>query len=170
MDTALTRLVGVRHPIVQTGMGWVAAAKLVSAVANAGGLGIIAAGTLDFGQLARAITETKSRTARPFGVNLRSDAPDVFERAELMIKEGVLKKDPKPEVIFGQHVLSLWAAGEVGVRAGAMLASTDDLDITVTGKGSHGATLIQPSSARRTAGGSVEEVVASSTAWFPRRK
>jgi NAD(P)H-dependent flavin oxidoreductase YrpB (nitropropane dioxygenase family) len=89
LRTRFCGLVGVEYPIVQTGMGWVAAAKLVSAVANAGGLGIIAAGTLDYDQLVRAIAETKSRTDRPFGVNLRSDAPDVFERAELMIKEGV---------------------------------------------------------------------------------
>jgi NAD(P)H-dependent flavin oxidoreductase YrpB (nitropropane dioxygenase family) len=89
LHTRLCELVGVDYPIVQTGMGWVAAAKLVSAVANAGGLGIIAAGTLDFAQLARAIAQTRERTDRPFGVNLRSDAPDVFERAELMIKEGV---------------------------------------------------------------------------------
>jgi amidohydrolase len=59
--------------------------------------------------------------------------------AELMVKEGVLSRDPKPEVIFGQHVLSGWAAGEVGVRAGAMLASAEDVEITVTGKGAHGA-------------------------------
>jgi NAD(P)H-dependent flavin oxidoreductase YrpB (nitropropane dioxygenase family) len=89
LRTRVCDLVGVEYPIVQTGMGWVAAARLVSAVANAGGLGIIAAGTLDYPQLAAAIAETKNRTDRPFGVNLRSDAPDVFERAELMIKEGV---------------------------------------------------------------------------------
>ncbi|MGH8443485.1 MAG: amidohydrolase [Nevskiaceae bacterium] len=59
--------------------------------------------------------------------------------AQLMVKEGVLKSEPKPDVIFGQHVLSGWAAGEVGVRAGAMLASADDVEITVQGKGSHGA-------------------------------
>src|SRR5262245_13218147 len=89
LHTRLCTLAGVEYPIVQTGMGWVAAARLVSAVANAGGLGIIAAGTLDYAQLVRAIDETKARTSRPFGVNLRSDAPDVFERAELMIKQGV---------------------------------------------------------------------------------
>jgi len=89
LDTALCRLTGVRHPIVQTGMGWVASAKLVSATANAGGLGIIASATMDLPQLAQAIAETRSRTDRPFGVNLRSDAPDVMERAELMVKEGV---------------------------------------------------------------------------------
>jgi NAD(P)H-dependent flavin oxidoreductase YrpB (nitropropane dioxygenase family) len=89
LHTVLCDLVGVRHPIVQTGMGWVASAKLVSATANAGGLGIIASATMDLPQLADAIAETKSRTDRPFGVNLRSDAPDVMQRAELMAKEGV---------------------------------------------------------------------------------
>jgi NAD(P)H-dependent flavin oxidoreductase YrpB (nitropropane dioxygenase family) len=89
LRTRLCELVGVQHPIVQTGMGWVAGARLVAATANAGGLGIIAAGTLDLPQLADAIARTRERTDRPFGVNLRSDAPDVFERAELMIRQGV---------------------------------------------------------------------------------
>jgi NAD(P)H-dependent flavin oxidoreductase YrpB (nitropropane dioxygenase family) len=89
LRTALCELTGVAYPIVQTGMGWVASAKLVSATANAGGLGIIASATMDLPQLATAIAETKARTDRPFGVNLRSDAPDVFERAELMVREGV---------------------------------------------------------------------------------
>ncbi len=89
LQTRLCDLVGVEYPIVQTGMGWVASAKLVSATANAGGLGIIAAGTMDHAQLADAIAETRDRTDRPFGVNLRSDAPDIFERADLMIRSGV---------------------------------------------------------------------------------
>ena len=89
LRTALCDLTGVTHPIVQTGMGWVASAKLVSATANAGGLGIIASATMDMSQLADAIAETKDRTDRPFGVNLRSDAPDVLERGELMVKQGV---------------------------------------------------------------------------------
>jgi len=59
--------------------------------------------------------------------------------AQLMVKEGVLKREPRPEVIFGQHVLTNWAAGEVGYRAGAMLASAEDVEITVEGKGAHGA-------------------------------
>ena len=52
LHTALCDLVGVRYPIVQTGMGWVAGPRLVSATANAGGLGILAAATMDFDQLA----------------------------------------------------------------------------------------------------------------------
>jgi NAD(P)H-dependent flavin oxidoreductase YrpB (nitropropane dioxygenase family) len=89
LRTRLCELVGVEFPIVQTGMGYVAGARLAAATANAGGLGIIASATMDFRQLADAIAEVKQRTDRPFGVNLRSDAPDIDARAELMIREGV---------------------------------------------------------------------------------
>ncbi|HTI20952.1 MAG TPA: nitronate monooxygenase [Kutzneria sp.] len=89
LETDLTRLTGVRHPVVQTGMGWVAGPKLVSATANAGGLGIIASATMTLEELERAITETKQRTENPFGVNLRADAGDAVDRVELLIKHGV---------------------------------------------------------------------------------
>ena len=89
IQTALTRLVGIEHPVVQTGMGWVAGARLVSATANAGGLGILAAATMTIDELAVAITKVKSTTDRPFGVNIRADAADAGDRVELMIREGV---------------------------------------------------------------------------------
>ncbi|MFD4561078.1 NAD(P)H-dependent flavin oxidoreductase [Streptomyces sp. NPDC058469] len=89
METALTRLVGVRHPIVQTGMGWVAGPRLVSATANAGALGILASATMTTDRLRDAIREVKSRTREPFGVNLRADAADAGDRVRIMIEEGV---------------------------------------------------------------------------------
>lgn len=89
MDTALTRLVGVRHPVVQTGMGWVAGPRLVSATANAGALGILASATMTPDQLRTAIREVRSRTDAPFGVNLRADAADAGERVSIMLDEGV---------------------------------------------------------------------------------
>jgi NAD(P)H-dependent flavin oxidoreductase YrpB (nitropropane dioxygenase family) len=89
MQTALTRLVGVRHPIVQTGMGWVAGPRLVSAVANAGALGILASATMSTDRLREAIREVRSRTDAPFGVNLRADASDAGDRVRIMIEEGV---------------------------------------------------------------------------------
>jgi len=89
LRTRLCELVGVEYPIVQTGMGYVAGASLAAATANAGGLGIIASATMDMRQLADAIARVKERTTRPFGVNLRSDAPDIEERGELMVKQGV---------------------------------------------------------------------------------
>ena len=89
IQTALTRLIGIEHPVVQTGMGWVAGARLVSATANAGGLGILAAATMTIDELAVAIAKVKSTTDRPFGVNIRADAADAGDRVELMIREGV---------------------------------------------------------------------------------
>ncbi|MGI5157667.1 NAD(P)H-dependent flavin oxidoreductase [Microbispora sp. CA-102843] len=70
-------------------MGWVAGPRLVSAVANAGGLGILASATMTAGQLAAAIEEVRSRTDAPFGVNLRADAGDAGERVDLLIKNRV---------------------------------------------------------------------------------
>ena len=58
--------------------------------------------------------------------------------ASIMIKEGVLE-NPKPNYIIGQHVMPLIDAGKVGFRSGIYMASTDELYVTVTGKGGHGA-------------------------------
>ena len=74
LHTRLCDLFGVEVPIVQTGMGWVAGARLTSATSEAGGLGVLASATMDFAQLRAAITEVKPRTTKPFGVNLRADA------------------------------------------------------------------------------------------------
>ncbi|MVO87138.1 nitronate monooxygenase [Streptomyces sp. p1417] len=87
--TELTRLVGVRHPLVQTGMGWVAGPRLVSAVANAGALGILGSATMTPERLRAAVRKVRSRTQAPFGVNLRADAGDARERVRIMIEEGV---------------------------------------------------------------------------------
>lgn len=89
METALTALVGVRHPVVQTGMGWVAGPRLVSATANAGALGILASATMGLDHLREAVREVKSRTDAPFGVNLRADAGDAGDRVRIIVEEGV---------------------------------------------------------------------------------
>jgi NAD(P)H-dependent flavin oxidoreductase YrpB (nitropropane dioxygenase family) len=89
LRTPLTELTGVRHPVVQTGMGWVAGPRLVSGTANAGGLGILASATMTFEELEKAILEVKGRTTAPFGVNLRADAADAGARCDLLIKHGV---------------------------------------------------------------------------------
>lgn len=89
LRTPLCDLCGVEIPIVQTGMGWVAGPRLVTATANAGALGMLAGATMTFPQLRDAIHEVRGRTDKPFGVNLRADAPDVEERADLLAAEGV---------------------------------------------------------------------------------
>lgn len=103
LRTPFTDLVGVPHPVVQTGMGWVSGPRLVSGTANAGGLGILASATMTFEELEKAIIETKSRTDKPFGVNLRADAGDAADRCRLLIDHGVKVASfalaPKPELI-----------------------------------------------------------------------
>ncbi|KUN19193.1 2-nitropropane dioxygenase [Streptomyces antibioticus] len=120
MDTALTRLLGVRHPIVQTGMGWVAGPRLVSATANAGALGILASATMTLDQLRDAIREVKSRTDAPFGVNLRADAADADERVSIMLAEGVRVASfalaPSPDLIARLKAADVVVIPSVGAR------------------------------------------------------
>ena len=103
LHTPLTELTGVDHPIVQTGMGWVAGPRLVSATARAGALGILASATMTLEELEKAIVEVKGRTDRPFGVNLRADAGDAAQRVELLVEYGVKVASfalaPRPEQI-----------------------------------------------------------------------
>jgi NAD(P)H-dependent flavin oxidoreductase YrpB (nitropropane dioxygenase family) len=89
LHTPACDLLGVRYPIVQTGMGWVAGARLAAATSAAGGLGIIASATMTLEQLRGAIGEVKDRTDRPFGVNLRSDHAEIDRFVALIVSEGV---------------------------------------------------------------------------------
>jgi NAD(P)H-dependent flavin oxidoreductase YrpB (nitropropane dioxygenase family) len=89
LKTPLCALAGVEYPIVQTGMGWVSGPELTSATANAGGLGILAAAVMDMDELRVALKELRDRTDRPFGVNLRADQPDIVDRCDLLVNEGV---------------------------------------------------------------------------------
>jgi NAD(P)H-dependent flavin oxidoreductase YrpB (nitropropane dioxygenase family) len=103
LQTRATELFGVDYPIVQTGMGWVAGPSLVTGTANAGGLGILAAATMTFEEMVAAIAEVKSRTDKPFGVNLRTDAADVEERVDHLIAQQVkvasFAQAPRPDMV-----------------------------------------------------------------------
>jgi NAD(P)H-dependent flavin oxidoreductase YrpB (nitropropane dioxygenase family) len=89
LHTRICEMFGIEYPIIQTGMGWVSGAKLTSATSEAGGLGILAAATLTFRELEETIAKVKSRTDKPFGVNMRADQSDVMKRVELLIREKV---------------------------------------------------------------------------------
>ncbi|MDG1365834.1 MAG: nitronate monooxygenase [Acidimicrobiales bacterium] len=103
LQTRATELFGVRFPIVQTGMGWVAGPSLVSGTANAGGLGILAAATMTFPEMVEAIDEVRSRTDLPFGVNLRTDAVDIEQRVDHLIRAEVkvasFAQAPRPDMV-----------------------------------------------------------------------
>ncbi len=118
--TRLTELTGVRYPIVQTGMGYVAGARLAAATTKAGGLGIIGSATMTLDALRTAVAEVKARTDAPFGVNLRADAADASDRIELMIAEGVrvasFAMAPKPEMIKRLKDAGVVVIPSVGAR------------------------------------------------------
>ena len=103
LATRFTELVGIKYPIVQTGMGWVSGPSLTSATSNAGGLGILASATMTYEELETAVAKTKSLTDKPFGVNIRADATDAPERIDLLIREKVKVASfalaPKPDLI-----------------------------------------------------------------------
>jgi NAD(P)H-dependent flavin oxidoreductase YrpB (nitropropane dioxygenase family) len=113
-------LVGVDYPIVQTGMGWVAGPRLVAATAEAGGLGILASATMTFDQLRAAVADVRSRTDRPFGVNLRTDVADVADRVALMIDNGVkvasFAQAPKPDLVTRCRDAGLVVMPTIGAR------------------------------------------------------
>jgi NAD(P)H-dependent flavin oxidoreductase YrpB (nitropropane dioxygenase family) len=89
LHTPICDLFGIEYPIIQTGMGWVAGARLTAATSQAGGMGILAAATMSYEQLEAQIREVKERTDKPFGVNMRPEQPDVDRRVDLIIREGV---------------------------------------------------------------------------------
>jgi NAD(P)H-dependent flavin oxidoreductase YrpB (nitropropane dioxygenase family) len=86
LHTSFCDLVGIDYPIVQTGMGFVSDATLSAATSGAGGLGIIAAAMMNLDELESSISLVQETTSKPFGVNLRSDAPDIHERVKIMIQ------------------------------------------------------------------------------------
>lgn len=85
----ITQQLGIKYPIFQGGMAWVAEANLAAAVSNAGGLGIIAAMNMDQAQLKAEIELARSLTDKPFGVNVMLMSPYAKEVAELLVKERV---------------------------------------------------------------------------------
>lgn len=89
ISTAATELFGVKHPIVQTGMGWVAFPPMVIAVAKAGGLGILASAPMSFQEMVNSVEEIQKAIDLPFGVNVRTDIFDIDKRLDHLISEKV---------------------------------------------------------------------------------
>lgn len=87
---------------------------------------------------ARILTELKAEFGGTVKLIFQPAEEKLPGGASLMIKEGVLE-NPKPNAVLGQHVMPLIDAGKVGFRAGKYMASTDELYVTVRGKGGHGA-------------------------------
>lgn len=87
--TEICDLLGIKYPIIQGGMAWVATAELAAAVSNAGGLGIIGAGNMPPERLREEIFKVKQLTNKPYGVNVYFMSPFVDEVIKVVIEEKV---------------------------------------------------------------------------------
>jgi len=89
LHTPICDKLGMRFPILQTGMGWVATPELVAAVCNAGAFGFLAAATIPPPLIESAIARVRERTDRPFGVNFLMDAPGAELIVDALVRQRV---------------------------------------------------------------------------------
>jgi enoyl-[acyl-carrier protein] reductase II len=110
MKTRITSLFSIEFPIIQAGMVWVSGWKLASAVSNAGGLGLIGAGSMKADLLQEHLQKTAAATKKPFGVNVPLLRGDIDDLISVILKENV-------KIIFtsaghpGRHIEKFKNAG-----------------------------------------------------------
>lgn len=89
MNNRITALFGIQYPIIQAGMVWCAGWELASAVSNAGGLGIIGAGSMYPEVLRTHIQKCKAKTQRPFAVNIPLLYPAIEQQMAILVEEQI---------------------------------------------------------------------------------
>lgn len=89
IKSRICEILGIKYPIIQGGMAWVADASLAAAVSNAGGLGLISSVNAGTEAVRNEIRKCKTLTDKPFGVNIMLQAPNAAEIAQMVIEEGV---------------------------------------------------------------------------------
>lgn len=89
MENRIAKLFNIKYPIIQAGMIWCSGWELASAVSNAGGLGIIGAGSMYPDILREEIKKCKAATDKPFGVNIPLLYPDLDKHIQIIIEEKV---------------------------------------------------------------------------------
>jgi enoyl-[acyl-carrier protein] reductase II len=89
IHTPINTLLNIKYPLIQGGMAWVADAELASAVSNAGGLGVIAAGYAPEEWIRKEIRKARSLTKRPFALNIMLLNPDADKISKVAIEEGI---------------------------------------------------------------------------------
>jgi enoyl-[acyl-carrier protein] reductase II len=89
MKNSITKLFSIQYPIIQAGMVWNSGWRLASAVSNAGGLGLIGAGSMYPEVLREHIQKCKNATQKPFGVNVPMLYPNIEEIMQIIVEEGV---------------------------------------------------------------------------------
>lgn len=138
ISTLLTQMLGIRHPVVQAGMGGVARAELVAAVSNAGGLGMLGMVRMEPDFIRDQIQKTRALTERPFGVNLIppvAPASGFESQLEVCLEERVpvvslFWCDPAP-FVQRCHAAGIVVMLQVGSAEEAHRAAAAGVDIIV---------------------------------------
>ena len=120
MKTRITEILGIKHPILLSGMSWISVPKMVAAVSNAGGLGLLATGVLDTEETRAAVKEIRSLTDKPFGANVSLLFPGAAQNAAVLLEEKV----PVINFSLGKGDWIVQAAHEYG---GKVLATVTNL-------------------------------------------
>ena len=142
--TAITELLGIKYPIMLAGMNWITEPKLVSAVCNAGGLGVLATGHFTPEKARENIREIKTLTDKPFGINQMLQVPLARENIEVAIEEKVPIINyslGRPWFIEQVHEYGGKVIGTIAIARHAIRAEQLGVDaIVVTGHeaGAHG--------------------------------
>ncbi|GIM61052.1 2-nitropropane dioxygenase [Capnocytophaga canis] len=120
MTNRITELFGIQHPIIQGGMVWASGWRLVSAVSNAGGLGLLGAGSMYPEVLREHIQKCRKATNKPFGVNIPIMYPDIDKLMEIILEE-------KVEIVFtsaGNPTLWTQILKKEGVKVAHVISSS----------------------------------------------
>lgn len=125
LKTEFTEKFDIEHPILNAGMGWVAMPNMVAAVSNAGGLGVLGAGSQPPDKVRDAIREIRSLTDRPFGINCPLALPNARDNAKVAIEEQV----PVINYSMGKGD---WIAEAVAKYGGKSIASLNSVDLALS--------------------------------------
>ena len=120
MKNRITELFGIQYPVIAGGMVWCSGWRLASAVSNAGGLGLIGAGSMNADLLREHIRKCKAATDKPFGVNV----PLLYKHAEAMME--VIMEEKVPVVFTSAGSPKTWTGKlhEAGIKVAHVVAST----------------------------------------------
>ena len=121
METSVTRILGIEHPVIQAPIGGVSVPALAGAVSNAGGLGMMAVGFLSPDEIRTAVAELRALTDRPFGINLVIDEPQEA-RLEAALEAGA----PIVSFFWGDPAPYLDTVHQAGALAMLTLGSAEE--------------------------------------------
>lgn len=114
MKTRITALLGIEHPILQAAMSWASSnSALVTAVSNAGGMGVLAAGPLRIDDFRRILGEIKAGTAKPYGVNIPLNNPKAAEMLDIAYEAAIpvmvaSQGGPKEQLVRFRTIGTRW--------------------------------------------------------------